>query len=134
METTAVHNYPSIVKRIQSTFIDALLIVALMFATAKILDQFKEVPNWVKIVLFFGMWGIYEPVCVAYACTIGNYFMNIRVRKFANTFQRINLFEAFVRYIFKTGLGWLSFLTVHTNKERRAIHDMVAGSVMIELE
>jgi uncharacterized RDD family membrane protein YckC len=60
--------------------------------------------------------------------------MKIRVRKYARHGERINLLQAYVRYIFKSGLGWLSFLTVHTNKERRAIHDIIAGSVMIELE
>ena len=134
MSTAIAYNYPPIVKRIQSIFVDMLLIVAVMFAAAKLLDLFGEVDSWVKIVIFFGLWGVYEPFCTAYACTVGNYFLNIRVRKFSDPSKRINLFQAYLRYIFKSVLGWLSFLTVHTNKERRAIHDMVAGSVMIELE
>jgi hypothetical protein len=33
----------------------------------------------------------------------------------------------------KVMLGWLSFLTIHTNTEKRAIHDLFIGSVMIKL-
>lgn len=134
MSTAVTYNYPTIVKRIQSIFIDMLLIVAAMFGAAKVFDLFGEVDASVKIVLFFGLWGVYEPFCTAFACTVGNYFMNIRVKKFDDPSKRINLFQAYLRYIFKTGLGWLSFVTVHTNNERRAIHDIVAASVMIELE
>ena len=133
MQNVVTIGYPTIIKRIQSMFIDLLFIVALMFASAKILDLFGGGPDWLKAVLFFSLWGIYEPVCTAYACTIGNYMMKIRIRRLNNPTERINLFQAFFRYIFKSCLGWISFLTVHTNKERRAIHDIVAGSVMVEI-
>jgi len=133
METSIALRYPTIAKRVQSIFVDLLFIVILMFAAAKIIDLFGDAPDWVRIVLFLGLWGVYEPFCTAYACTIGNYLLKIRVRKINHPSERINLFQAYMRYIFKSSLGWLSFLTVHTNEERRAIHDLVAGSVMIEL-
>src|SRR4030095_13633888 len=133
METSIALRYPTIAKRVQSIFVDLLFIVILMFAAAKIIDLFGDAPDWVRIVLFLGLWGVYEPFCTAYACTIGNYLLKIRVRKISHPSERINLFQAYMRYIFKSSLGWLSFLTVHTNEERRAIHDLVAGSVMIEL-
>ena len=47
--------------------------------------------------------------------------------------KKINILQALIRYILKVGLGWISFLTIHSNKERRAIHDFAAGSVMIEI-
>ena len=133
METSIALRYPTIAKRVQSIFVDLLFIVILMFAAAKIIDLFGDAPDWVRIVLFLGLWGVYEPFCTAYACTIGNYLLKIRVRKINHPAERINLFQAYMRYIFKSSLGWLSFLSVHTNEERRAIHDLVAGSVMIEL-
>jgi hypothetical protein len=33
--------------------------------------------------------------------------------------------------VLKTLLGWISFLTITRNTERRAIHDLVSGSVMV---
>jgi RDD family protein len=126
-------NYPSLVDRIISTFIDTLFVLALMFASASILDKYQDPPDWIRIVLFFGLFAIYEPVCTAFACTIGNYIKGIRVRRVSNPQKRINIFLAFVRYVFKVGLGWISFLTMHTNPERRTIHDFASGSVMIKV-
>ncbi|WP_290795347.1 hypothetical protein [Flavihumibacter sp. UBA7668] len=69
-------NYPLLMDRIQSTFIDTLFILLLMFAFANLLDKFETVPDWVR--------------------------------------------------------SWISFLTINTNPHKRAIHDLVSGSVMIK--
>ena len=125
--------YPELKDRVQSTFIDTILIIVLMFGVASLLDRFENPPDWIRIVLFFGLFAIYEPVCTALGCTLGNYLTKIRVRQFGNPAKRINLLQAFVRYVLKFALGWISFLTMHSNKERRAIHDFAAGSVMIRV-
>ena len=70
---------------------------------------------------------------MAMGCTLGNYIKGIRVRKAADSTKRISFLQAIVRYPVKLTLGWLSFLTIHTNTKRRAIHDMASGSVMIKL-
>ena len=124
-------SYPSLSDRFQSTFIDLILIIMMMFVISSILEKYENTPDWIRIVLFVGIWGIYEPVCTSLGCTIGNYIKNIRVRKHNDTTRRINLFQALIRYVLKALLGWISFLTIHSNKERRAIHDLAAGSVMI---
>ncbi|MES1198207.1 MAG: RDD family protein, partial [Chitinophagaceae bacterium] len=64
--------------------------------------------------------------------TLGNFIKGIRVRQYSNKVKRINIFQAILRYIFKIALGWLSFITIHSNPEKRAIHDFVSGSVMIK--
>ena len=125
--------YPELKDRIQSTLIDTILIVILMFAFATILDKFDYVPDWVRIILFVGLFIAYEPLCMTLGCTLGNYLKRIRVRKNSDSTERINLFQAIVRYPIKVFLGWISFLTIHSNPKRRAIHDLVSGSVMIKL-
>jgi uncharacterized RDD family membrane protein YckC len=124
--------YPLLGDRVQSTFIDVLFIVALMFAIASVLENFKNAPDWIRIALFVGIWIIYEPLCTTLGATLGNYLKKIRVRKFGADSKHINFFQALMRYVLKLSLGWLSFLTIHSNKEKRAIHDMAAGSVMIK--
>jgi uncharacterized RDD family membrane protein YckC len=124
--------YPLLTDRVQSTFIDMVLIIILMFAFASILDRFDNVPTWVRVVLFVGLWAVYEPLCTTLGFTVGNYIKQIRVRRVSDTTKRINLFQALIRYLLKFLLGWISFLTMHSNKERRAIHDFAAGSVMIK--
>ena len=125
--------YPVLGDRVQSTFIDSILFVILMFVFASILDRYENVPDSVRIALFIGLWAAYEPVCTSLGCTVGNYIKGIRVRQHDGVTKRINIFQALIRYVAKIALGWVSFLTIHSNEERRAIHDFMAGSVMIKV-
>ncbi len=125
--------YPLLTERIQSTFIDTIFIVVLMFIASIVLDRFENVPDWVRIVIFFGIWALYEPVCTTLGFTLGNYIKGIRVRRLNDVASHINFFQAFARYVLKLLLGWVSFLTIHSNPEKQAIHDLAAGSVMIKL-
>jgi len=128
--------YPELKTRVQSTFIDVILMILLMFAAAWILDKAgvgdEEENGMMKAIIFISIWGIYEPLSTTFGATLGNYLMKIRVRKAGATGKKLNLFQAFIRFAFKFSLGWLSFLTIHFNAQRRAIHDIVADSVMLE--
>lgn len=139
METTLLNDddhqitYPLLGDRVQSTFIDLLSMMILMIIFSSILDKYKNAPDWVTIVLFVGIWAVYEPACTAIGCTPGNYIKRIRVRQHGDVSRRINFFQALLRYIVKIVLGWVSFLTIHSNKERRALHDLAVGSVVIKI-
>lgn len=104
-----------------------------MFIFSAVLDRYENVPDWIRIVMFAGLFLAYEPLCTSLGCTLGNYIKGIRVRKHSDTTRRINIFQAITRYIIKVLLGWISFLTIHTNPKRRAIHDLACGSIMIKL-
>jgi uncharacterized RDD family membrane protein YckC len=129
MQTT----YPELKDRIQSTFIDTFFLLGLMFLFASLLDKFEYVPDWVRILIFVGLFVAYEPICMSVGFTLGNYLKGIRVRNDTDTTKGINFFQALVRYLIKLLLGWISFLTIHSNPRRRAIHDVVSGTVMIKL-
>lgn len=124
--------YPSLSERVQSTFIDGIFMIMMMFLFASILERYENAPDWIRIVLFLGLWAVYEPLCTTLGCTLGNFVKGIRVRSVTDTDKRINFFQAFIRYVIKFLLGWISFLTIHSNPRRRAIHDLAAGSVMIK--
>jgi cytochrome bd-type quinol oxidase subunit 2 len=128
-----IDKYPELKDRIQSSFIDTILIVIMMFVFAAVLDKYEDVPDWVRITMFAGLFIVYEPLCMTIGCTLGNFIKGIRVRKNTDTSKRINIFQAIIRYPVKVALGWLSFLTIGADSKRRAIHNMVAGSVMIKL-
>ena len=128
--------YPDLKTRIQSTFIDTMLMIALMFLSAWILDkinpsQQEEEDGMLRAIIFISIWGVYEPVSMTLGSTLGNYLMKIKARDFPYSGKKMNLLQAYVRFIVKILLGWLSFLTINSNKERRAIHDLVGGTVMI---
>jgi uncharacterized RDD family membrane protein YckC len=128
---TATAQYPSLSDRIQSTFIDTIFIIILMFAFASVLEKYEGAPDWIRIALFFGLWAVYEPLCTTLGFTLGNFIKGIRVRRHADTGERINIFQGLLRYLLKFSLGWISFLTINSNPQKRAIHDLAAGSVMI---
>ena len=137
METIALDeissqvNYPTIADRVQSTFIDAIFIIIMMFVFASILDKYGSTADWIRIALFFGIWGVYEPLCTSLGFTIGQYLKGIRVRKATDMSSRVNFVQSFLRYILKFLLGWISFLTMHFNPQRRTIHDFASGTIMI---
>jgi len=130
--------YPSLSKRVQSLFIDGLLMIAMMLFASWILDKSnpeqEEGDEWIRAVLFIAIWGIYEPVAMTIGCTLGNYLMKIRVRKHSNTGKKINIIQAFVRFIIKFFLGWISFITVSFTEEKRAIHDLASGTIVLPKE
>lgn len=130
---TEPNTYPLLGDRIQSTFIDTMFLVFCMFILAAVLDRYESVPDSLRAGLFIGLWFVYEPLCTSMGATIGNYFKGIRVRRFNKTSKRILFPLAVIRYALKLFLGWVSFLTIHSNKERRAIHDFASGSVMIKV-
>jgi uncharacterized RDD family membrane protein YckC len=125
--------YPTLSERIQSTFIDTILIIILFFVFTSVLDKFDNVQAWVKVLLFVALFIAYEPLCMTLGCTLGNYLRGIRVRKNWNSSKKINFFQAVIRYPVKFLLGWLSFLTIGVSEKRRAIHDIVSGSVVIKM-
>jgi len=104
-----------------------------MFIVSGILNYFEQTPNWIRGALFIGLWFIYEPLCMTLGGTIGNRILKLRIIKNNTSKGNINLFQAYVRFFVKLLLGWISFLTIHMNREKRAIHDFAAGSVMIQL-
>jgi len=75
---------------------------------------------------------MYEPVLIAVGCTLGQWLTGIRVRAHRDHTQRILVWRALYRLILKLALGWVSFFTMGFNKERRAIHDLAAGTVVLD--
>lgn len=124
--------FPMLLDRIQSTFIDLLIILLLTFATGYIIDQFNDVPGWIRMSVFIALWAVYEPVATSLGGTVGNHVKGLRVCSHNNYSGRINILQAYMRYTVKVTLGWLSFITINMNAEKRAIHDYLSGSVMIK--
>ena len=119
--------------RIQSITIDTLLLIAFMAIFTIMLDGYKNVPDSLRMWLFISLI-MYEPLCTTFGATYGNYKLGIRVRKNSDESKRINIFQALIRYFFKTIFGSISFLGIFTNSKKRAFHDKISGSVMINVK
>ncbi|MCU0389934.1 MAG: hypothetical protein MUE81_02345 [Thermoflexibacter sp.] len=72
METQ--NEYPSLLKRIQSSIIDGIVLLIAMVALAQLFNQFENFPTFVRI----GSWVsllLYEPICISFGATLGNYLV-----------------------------------------------------------
>jgi len=125
--------YCSLTDRVKSIFIDFVFVVMLMLLSSNVFDVFNNPPIWVRVAMFFTIWFVYEPFCVAYACLVGQYMMHIRVRSAVHPDERIHIVLSYLRYLIKLALGWLSFLSVAFNPHKQAIHDLAVESIMIKV-
>jgi hypothetical protein len=79
---------------------------------------------------------LYEPICTYINRTVGQAIMGIRVRNY-NTLSETGVYKnisfplSLFRFTVKTLLGWVSFVTIHSDPDNRAIHDKIANSVMV---
>ncbi|GEM_PF-563796 len=126
------HEFPYLIDRYKAMLIDGLLLLVLMTICVQVKSVLDPDSMWLLIVYILFLF-LYEPVLVTHSSTIGQRIMKIRVRSIDEPNDRINLGKSYVRFLTKALLGWLSFVTISFNKERRAIHDMIASSVVIKL-
>lgn len=123
-------NYPSIIRRYFSTFIDGLFAIGIFILSSFILDTENTAATKIRIGVIIFVFFVYEPIFTAYFCTLGQKITGIRIRKFA-TGNRISILRAYLRIIVKLFLGIISFFTIPFTKNKRALHDFTAGTLVI---
>lgn len=125
--------FASIFPRLKAAFIDAVVMVALMYGATEILSLFDVVPNYIRILIAVFIFVLYEPIFVSlFGQTVGHSSVNLIVRQEEDIKKNISFFKALIRFTLKFFLGWLSLLTVPGSVKRQAIHDAVVKSVVIE--
>ncbi len=120
--------YPSIFRRYLSTAIDYAAVMFLLYAFSRspLYDRnATESPMW-PLALFF----VYEPLLTAFACTLGQLVMNIRVRRLSDG-RPPTLYAALLRLAVKLLLGILSVLFIPSQKQRRGLHDLASGTIVV---
>jgi len=123
-------NYPSILRRYMATFIDGCFIMIVFFVASYFLNQDNEITNYVRIAVICFTFFAYEPIFTSRFCTIGQKLAGIRIRKVSN-FEKISIPAAYARIIVKIILGILSLFAISFTKDRRAIHDFAAGTIVV---
>ena len=131
IDYTKAYVLPTIKTRYFSTLIDVIIIVLLSLGISSLLEIIGQVPGYIKGILFLVIILLYEPILVAFGTTVGQFFLNIRVRNFKDPKIKLAFHLAILRSFVKIFLGWLSFITVTFNLNRRAIHDLASGSIVI---
>jgi len=129
METTAPH-YPELNRRYLCSFIDGMIVFTTAMAVGLALQGERLVGVRITAILLVIL--TYEPVLTSRLCTAGQFAMGLRVRRHKSVDDRISLPAAYIRYVVKLIFGFYSFFAMSFNKERRALHDLVAGSIVVE--
>jgi uncharacterized RDD family membrane protein YckC len=122
----------TLLDRTKSSTIDTLFLITLAFVVAGILNNFENVPTWVRALLFTSLI-MYEPICITFGATIGNHVMNIRIRRSSNESKKLNILRSVTRFVSKLIFGWISYITIFKNPRKRAIHDLITGATTIEV-
>ena len=124
--------FPSLVERMKAVFFDIFILLVVFTLTSLFIDSISDIPAFGKGVIFIFMIYLYDPILIAFTGgTLGHKSMKLKVRRYKHPDKKITLWQAFIRFIIKGLLGWLSFLTVTSNKHRRAIHDLTSGSIIL---
>jgi len=124
------YEYPTITRRYLSTVVDFLFIITTMIIVSYILQESNGVTGKIRVAIIILLFFAYEPLFTSVFCTIGQKITGIRVRK-RGSLEHISILAAYIRIFIKVLLGFISFFTIIFSKDRRAIHDFAAGSVVI---
>ncbi len=124
------HEYPTITRRYLSTFVDFLFILSTVILLSHVLQASSGITGKVRVAIVLFMFFAYEPIFSSLFCTIGQKITGVRVRKRVSL-QHISIPAAYLRTLIKVFLGIISFFTILFDKERRGIHDLVVGSVVV---
>ena len=126
--------YPPIFLRIKAAFIDAVLIMMLLYTATVVFSMFETVNDIAKMNVFVFIFGLYEPLMVSFlGASLGHLFCDLKVERDDNSNRNLSLPTAMFRFIVKSLLGWLSLLSITASSKKRAIHDVMAKSVVIYL-
>ncbi len=123
--------FPSLSRRIQALFIDAVIIFLVFLGSSYIFAFFNDVNPFFRAAIFLFMVFLYEPTFIHFfKGTVGHQILNLKVTKFDNPEIKLSLFSSFSRFIIKWFLGWLSFISILFNNNNRAMHDVASNSIV----
>ena len=124
-------NYPYLLTRYWALLIDGLILTSLFGLTMVLVQNTDYRPIAFFVYLLIAI--IYEPFMLAfYSATLGHKLFKIEVKSISDIERNITFFQGILRFFTKATLGWVSFITISFNSEKRAIHDFVGASIVIE--
>jgi len=124
--------YVRITDRVKAAVADALVLMIFMLIATDILGLFDKVPDLTREMIFIFVFFLYDPIFVSvFGGTIGHMIFGIGVRRENDTTKKIIFPLAVIRFFVKLFLGWLSLLTISTNKKGKTIHDLLVKSIVI---
>ena len=129
--TLAGYSFPNAGRRYKAAVIDGLFTAILFFITGMAFVNFPEAPTAVKVIAFFAVFTIYEPLMVTRGGTLGHRILGIRVKAATRPTQNIPIGHAILRTLLKYNLGIINYIGMVNNELKQGFHDMAAGTIVI---
>lgn len=124
--------FGSILSRIRAVVFDAVVVATGIVAILLLLAVAEGVPGSGRVGVFalFALLLLYEPVTVAWrGGTIGHRRANLRIVD-ERTGANPSLARAGLRFLLKSTLGLVSFITIVLTRRHQAIHDGLTGTTV----
>jgi uncharacterized RDD family membrane protein YckC len=121
--------YPSLLRRYIASLIDGatLFFVFILYMRAPLRFSQSQAPDYWPLVLLV----LYEPLLTRYLVTPGQFLMNIRVRT-EPEIERVPVSRTFLRLFVKYILGIISFIFMPAHRQKRALHDLAADTIVVD--
>ncbi|GAA0720028.1 hypothetical protein GCM10009430_19770 [Aquimarina litoralis] len=131
-QVTKVEVYAGLFDRVKAIIIDSIVLIIFMIIITDIFSLFQDLSDNLRIVAFIFIFLLYDPLCISFfGRTIGHMLIGISVKRENNPNKNISFPLAFIRYVVKALLGWISLLTIMGNEKQQAIHDSLVKSIVI---
>ena len=127
------NKYPSLVRRYLAALIDGILLIFSLWVVGYIMQSLGYDPNNISIWFYAIPFILYEPLMTSKLFTLGQFILRFRVKK-EDQESKISLWQAYTRIFFKFLLGWVSFMTLPVREDKKAIHDIVAKTIVVEAQ
>jgi len=125
--------YGTLINRLKAILIDVLVLVGLCMIATAIFSRIGYVSDTIRMVVFIFIFLLYDPLLTSiFGATIGHLIIGLRIRRAKDITRKLIFPMALIRFIIKGTLGFISLMTISTTKKNRAIHDIVAGSVVLQ--
>lgn len=123
---------PGISIRVRAMVIDTIALLVFMFFATYLFSLFEKVPDNAKMIAVVFIFFLYDPIFTSsFGGTLGHLMMGIRVKREMDPSRNIWFHWAILRFIVKAIVGIVSLIIVTTNKQGKAMHDYVAGSIVV---
>ena len=125
-------NYASVLPRVKAAIFDSLIILLFMIIITFIFNKIEALHENYRIAAFLFVFVFYDPIFTSFTGgTIGHKLTGVQVKRQSDTLKNVIFPLALIRFLSKVLLGWLSLIIVTVSEKNRAVHDFIAGSVVL---
>ncbi len=131
MESNKPIIYVRLSRRLKAVIIDMFVMIISIISSIYLVGQvgFESSIFSMSMIIVFSL--SIEPICVRFTgASIGHHLFGIRIRQSISD-NKINLFNSYLRTIFKLLVGTMSLITVMSTRKHQALHDMISRSIVV---